>query len=174
MSPVKKSKVRNFHQAKWDEPIIFELGNKGERGILLPKIEKAIESIVGDGLSNIPKHMIREQAPCLPEISQMQVLKHYLRLSQETLGADLNVDIGQGTCTMKYSPKINEIFATSPKLTALHPSQPISTVQGILEIFYKTDLFLREISDPSGITIVGFPLPSVVSPIRTKDIPKRA
>ncbi len=153
MSPVKNMKVRNFHQAKWDEPIIFELGSKGERGILLPEIENEIEAVIGDGFSKIPKHMIREQVPCLPEISQMQVLKHYLRLSQETLGADLNVDIGQGTCTMKYSPKINEIFAISPKITELHPSQPICTVQGILEIFYKTDLFLREISGLDQFTL---------------------
>ncbi|MHA2273110.1 MAG: aminomethyl-transferring glycine dehydrogenase subunit GcvPB, partial [Candidatus Hodarchaeales archaeon] len=66
--------------------------------------------------------------------------------SQETLGADLNVDIGQGTCTMKYSPKINESFVTSPKLAELHPNQDENTVQGILEIIYKLDLYLREIS----------------------------
>ena len=76
----------------------------------------------------------------------MQVLKHYLRLSQENLGADLNVDIGQGTCTMKYSPKINETFATSAKFTELHPFQPETTAQGILEIIHSLDLFLREIS----------------------------
>ncbi|MHA1975277.1 MAG: aminomethyl-transferring glycine dehydrogenase subunit GcvPB [Candidatus Hodarchaeales archaeon] len=153
MSPFKNTKVRNFHQAKWDEPIIFELGTKGERGILLPDIEEEIESVVGNGFSKVPKNMIRERVPSLPEVSQMQVLKHFLRLSQETLGADLNVDIGQGTCTMKYSPKINELLAASPKLTELHPSQPLSTVQGILEIFYKTDLFLREISGLDHFTL---------------------
>lgn len=142
----KRTKVRNFHQAKWDEPVIYELSNKGERGILFPEIEREIKTIVGDGFSKLPKNMIRKQPPHLPELSQMQVLKHYLRLSQQTLGADLNVDIGQGTCTMKYSPKINEKLATSPKLTELHPSQDESTVQGILEIIYKLDLFLREIS----------------------------
>jgi glycine dehydrogenase subunit 2 len=136
----------NFHQAKWDEPIIFELSNKGERGILIPEIEKEIEEKVGGGIFDIPKKMLRNEAPSLPELSQMRVLKHYLRLSQENLGADLNIDIGQGTCTMKYSPKINEKFATSPKLTELHPDQDESTVQGILEIIYKMDLFLREIS----------------------------
>ncbi len=136
----------NFHQAKWDEPVIFELSTKGERGILIPEIEKDIEDKVGDGLSSIPKNMIRNKPPKLPELSQMRVLKHFLRISQETLGADLNIDIGQGTCTMKYSPKINEQFATSPKLTELHPNQDESTVQGILEIIYKLDIFLREIS----------------------------
>ncbi len=139
-------KVRNFHQAKWDEPVIFELSNKGERGILFPEIEKEIEELVGDGISSLPQNMIRDQPPKLPELSQMQVLKHYLRMSQQTLGADFNVDIGQGTCTMKYSPKINEKFATDLRFTELHPSQDESTVQGILEIIYKLDLYLREIS----------------------------
>ncbi len=138
--------VRNFHQAKWDEPIIFELSNAGERGILVPEIEDEIEATVGNGISALPENMKRNHPPALPELGQMQVLKHYLRLSQQNLGADLNVDIGQGTCTMKYSPKINEQFAASPKLTELHPFQDESTVQGILEILFKLDLFLREIS----------------------------
>lgn len=141
-----KRKIRDFHQAKWDEPIIYELSAEGERGILMPEVEKEIEEIIGDGISKLPENMIRKHAPNLPELSQMQVLRHFLRLSQETLGADLNVDVGQGTCTMKYSPKINEQFATSLNLTELHPSQDESTVQGILEIMYKMDLFLREIS----------------------------
>jgi glycine dehydrogenase subunit 2 len=165
----RKNKVRNFHQAKWDEPVIFELSNKGERGILFPEIEKEIEMDIGDGISNLPKNMVREQPPNLPELSQMQVLKHYLRLSQQTLGADLNVDIGQGTCTMKYSPKINEKLATSSKFTELHPSQDETTVQGILEIIYKLDLFLREISgldkftfQPSGGSQAIFAIASIV------------
>jgi glycine dehydrogenase subunit 2 len=143
---------KNFHQAKWDEPIIFELSNKGERGVLVPEIEKEIEEIVGDGISDIPQTMVRREAPSLPELSQMRVLKHFLRLSQENLGADLNIDIGQGTCTMKYSPKVNEGFATSPKLTELHPNQDEKTTQGILEIIYKMDLFLREISGLDNFT----------------------
>ena len=81
-----------------------------------------------------------------PEIGQMRVLKHYLRLSQHCLGADLNVDLGQGTCTMKYSPKVNEEFVRSPKSAELHPLQDESTIQGALEIMYKLDIFLREIS----------------------------
>lgn len=141
-----KIKIRNFHQAKWDEPIIFELSRQGERGILIPEMEKGIEERVGDGTSYLPRDMVRKSPPALPEISQMRVLRHYLRLSQQCLGADLNVDIGQGTCTMKYSPKINEVLASSPKATELHPFQDESTVQGALEIMYKLDLFLREIS----------------------------
>lgn len=139
-------KVRRFHQAKWDEPIIFELSTKGERGIDVPKAEKGIEKVVGDGVSSIPETMRRKKAPALPEISQVRVLRHYLRLSQETLGADLNVEIGQGTCTMKYSPKVNEAVVRQKEMTELHPLQDESTVQGILEVIYKTDLFMRQIS----------------------------
>jgi glycine dehydrogenase subunit 2 len=139
-------KIRNFHQAKWDEEIIFELDSPGERGVLVPEVEEEIEQTVGDGLSALPKHILREKAPSLPEVSQMRVLKHFLRLSQHCLGADLNIDVGQGTCTIKYNPKINEVLASSPKVTELHPLQDESTVQGALEIMYKLELFLREIS----------------------------
>lgn len=141
-----KSKLRNFHQAKWDEEIIFELSNEGERGILVPDVEEEIEKAVGDGISALPEHMIRKKPPALPEVGQMRVLKHFLRLSQQNLGADLNVDIGQGTCTIKYNPKINEVIASSAKAAELHPWQDESTVQGALEIMYKLDLFFREIS----------------------------
>ncbi|MCS7102690.1 MAG: aminomethyl-transferring glycine dehydrogenase subunit GcvPB [Candidatus Korarchaeum sp.] len=136
---------RGFHEARWEEPIIFELSNEGERGILVP-LDERLEREVGDGLSVIPEHMRRKELPRLPEVAQMRVLRHFLRLSQETLGADLNIDIGQGTCTMKYSPKVNEAFVSSPKVAELHPYQDEETVQGALEIIYKLDLFLREIS----------------------------
>ncbi len=146
MAEEKKTRVRNFHQAKWDEPVIFELSVEGERGIRIPEVEKDIEDLVGDGLSVLPESIRRDKAPALPEISQMRVLKHFLRLSQHCLGADFNVDIGQGTCTMKYSPKINEVLVRMPEVTELHPWQDESTVQGALEIIYKLDTFLREIS----------------------------
>ncbi len=141
-----KIKIRNFHQAKWDEPIIFELSRQGERGILIPEVEKEIKDQAPNPFLDLPQDMIRKDPPALPEISQMRVLKHYLRLSQQCLGADFNVDIGQGTCTMKYSPKVNEVFVSSPQAAELHPYQDESTVQGALEIMYKLELFLREIS----------------------------
>lgn len=141
-----KTSVRKFHQAKWDEPVIFELHTPGERGIAVHPVEPGIADRVGDGISTLPSHMRRLDLPALPEVGQMRVLKHFLRLSQQCLGADLNVDIGQGTCTIKYNPKINEVLAASPKVTEIHPLQDEETVQGALEIMYKVDLFLREIS----------------------------
>ncbi len=73
----------------------------------------------------------------------MRVLKHFLRLSQENLGADLNVDIGQGTCTMKYSPKVNNALAASPRLADLHPLQDPATVQGALEVMHSLEVDLE-------------------------------
>ncbi|MFN8254574.1 MAG: aminomethyl-transferring glycine dehydrogenase subunit GcvPB [Bacteroidales bacterium] len=137
---------KNFHQAKWDEEVIFQLHTPGERGILIPKAEKGIEEEIGDGLSAIPENMRRSEAPKLPEVGQMRVLKHYLRMSQETLGADFNIDIGQGTCTMKYSPKINEVIARNPKATEIHPFQDEDTVQGTLEVIYNLENMFKEIS----------------------------
>ncbi len=140
------AKLRNFHQAKWDEPVIFEMSVKGEKGIIMPEAEKGIVDEVGDGYSPVPEKMLRKEPPALPEVSQMRVLKHYMHMSQENMGADENVDIGQGTCTMKYSPKVNEKLAALPKFTELHPLQDESTVQGMLEVIFSLDLFLREIS----------------------------
>ena len=96
-----KPRLRRFHQARWDEPIIFELSQPGQRGILVPEVEPEIRQEVGDVLAELPATMRRRQPAALPELSQPAVLRHYLRLSQENLGADLNVDVGQGTCTMK-------------------------------------------------------------------------
>lgn len=81
-----KKRLRRFHQAKWDEPIIFDLNSPGERGILPPRAEEEIARKVGDGLSALPEAMRREEPPALPEMGQMKVLRHFLRLSQENLG----------------------------------------------------------------------------------------
>ena len=141
-----KIKPRDFHQAKWNEEIIFQLHTEGQTGVLVPNVDEEIEKSAGDVSSFLPENMIRRTPPALPEVSQMRVLKHYLRLSQQCLGADFNIDIGQGTCTIKYNPKINEVLAASEKAADIHPLQDESTVQGALEIMYKLDLFLRQIS----------------------------
>lgn len=135
-------KYRAYQQARWDEPIIFELSSPGERGILLPAPEPDVESA---GLPDLGS-MARKSPPALPEMSQMRVIKHYMHLSQENIGADQTVDIGQGTCTMKYSPKINDRLAALPAFADAHPRQDESTVQGSLEIMYETEQFLKAIS----------------------------
>ncbi|MEC0373607.1 aminomethyl-transferring glycine dehydrogenase subunit GcvPB [Paenibacillus chibensis] len=143
---IRDRKVRQFHQAKWDEPVIFELHRAGERGVIPPGTEAAVAAEIGSAADRIPASMQRAAAPALPEIGQAKVLRHYLRLSQETLGSDLNVEIGQGTCTMKYIPRINEMLIRNSRMTELHPLQDVDSVQGMLEIFHNLDLAMREIS----------------------------
>jgi glycine dehydrogenase subunit 2 len=149
---MRKNKLRNFHEAKWDEPIIFELSTKGQRGILLPEVEEDLKEEFGELENLIPKNLQRNKKPELPELAQPQVLRHFLRLSQETLGQDINIDIGLGTCTMKYSPKINEQFVRNSKFSELHPLQDEKTAQGILKIMYEFEEIMKEISGMDAFT----------------------
>ena len=141
------TRLRKFHQARWDEPIVLEMSTPGERGILVRQAEKTVQEEVGDGVSTIPAGLRRTTPPKLPEINQVRVLRHFMHLSQETMGTDVTIDVSQGTCTMKYSPKVQEHIATRhPGMAEVHPWQPESTMQGLLEVIYKLDHFLQEIS----------------------------
>ena len=143
----KKNLLReNYHAARWCEPLIMDMGMPGMRGVLPPQVEPEIREAAGDVLETIPVQMRREAPPKLPELAQPQVLRHYLRLSQETLGTDMNIDLGLGTCTMKYSPKINEMLVRNPKMAEVHPLQDELTMQGLLEIVYRFSQILGEIS----------------------------
>ncbi len=144
---------RRFHQASWDEPIIFELSTPGARGVLPPPVEPGILGRVGDPAARLPAGVRRAAPPALPELAQLHVVRHYARLSQENLGVDLNIDVGQGTCTMKYSPKVNDQLVRSPKVAELHPLQDTTTVQGILEILWRLERMLCEISGMDRVTL---------------------
>jgi glycine dehydrogenase subunit 2 len=143
--------LRRFHQASWNEPILLELSNRGERGMIPPPPEPQLAGD-GDPLSRLPPALRRSRPPLLPELSQPRLLRHYLRLSQETLGNDVNIHLGLGTCTMKYSPKVNEELVRSPKVADLHPLQDEATVQGMLEVFHRFERMLCEISGMARFT----------------------
>lgn len=138
-------RLSGYHAAVWQEPIILEMGAVGERGII-PSTDRRVAASVGPANELVPPALLRRDPPVLPELAQPQVLRHYLRLSQQTLGMDLGVDIGEGTCTMKYSPKIHEQVARMPQLAELHPEQADEALQGILQITYGLRQFLCEIS----------------------------
>jgi glycine dehydrogenase subunit 2 len=138
-------KVRAFRFPVWSEPIILEMGRKGERGMLIAEPGDAIKVKTGEAAPYIPEKIRRKKGPKLPEIAQPQVLRHYLRLSQMCMAMETTID-AKGTATMKYSPKVNEDLARLPEIMEIHPYQDEDTVQGILEIVYKLDLFFREIS----------------------------
>ena len=148
-----RANLRRYHQARWDEPVIFELSQAGERGVLVPELEQRVASDTAGVLEGLPAGMLRAAPPSLPEMSQNRVLRHYLRLSQQTLGADLNVDVGQGTCTMKYNPKVNEQLARDPRMSELHPLQDADTVQGLLHIFHQVHAIMMEVSGMDAVSL---------------------
>ena len=148
-----RANLRRYHQARWDEPVIFELSQRGERGILVPELEQEVASSASQALSRLPAGMLRVRTPLLPELSQSRVLRHYLRLSQQTLGADLNVDVGQGTCCIKYSPKVNEQLARDDRMAELHPLQDTDTVQGVLHMFHQVHLIMKEVSGMDAVSL---------------------
>jgi len=143
---------RAYHSAKWDEPLVLEMGSPGERGYLPPAVEPGISEAVGDAGTLIPASMRRSAPPRLPEMAQPSVLRHYLRLSQMTMGAHITPDASLGTCTMKYSPLVNEQLARSPQMAELHPYQDDATAQGILAIIYGLERMLCEISGMDAFT----------------------
>lgn len=134
-----------FKQANWNEPVIFSLGNNGRKGHILPKIEDGIKQAVSNVNALVPESMRRTSAPKLPELSEVEVMRHFLRLSEMNYGVDSGL-YPLGSCTMKYNPKINEVLASLPTLSMLNPYQDESTVQGILEILYKLEQWLAEIT----------------------------
>lgn len=143
-------KLRNFHAAVWDEPVIMEMGVAGRRGCHFPAAEDAIVQAIGDAAALIPGSLGRETPPVLPEMSEPDVLRHYLHLSQETLGM-MGISLF-GTCTMKYNPRLCEILMARPDMADLHPNQDTSTLQGTLEIIYGMDQLLRELSGMDRFT----------------------
>lgn len=135
-----------YRSVVWHEPIIYSLSKKGRRGFIPPKSEDGVLEEVGDVTSLIPEKMRRQSPPPLPEMSEPQVVRHYLHLSQENYGVDSGINVGVGTCTMKYNPRLNETISRGPKIAELHPLQDETTVQGILEVLYVMGKWLCEIS----------------------------
>jgi glycine dehydrogenase subunit 2 len=137
--------ARHTQQARWNEPLIFERGAPGQRGLLVTTTEPAIADASSDPVSALPAALRRRCAPALPEVGQPEVLRHYLRLSQQTTGADLTIDLG-GTCTMKPVPRVHERVIRDHRIADLHPEQDPETVQGILEILHRTEQMLCSVS----------------------------
>ena len=137
-----------YRQARWvcetcAEPLIFEKGRKGRSGALLPK---GVNSEVA-----IPEKLLRKSLD-IPELSEPEIVRHYTRLSQ----MNFSVDAGFypiGSCTMKYNPKINEELASLDEAVNIHPYQAEETVQGALELMYRLERFLSEITGVSRVCL---------------------
>lgn len=129
------------------DKLIFEISKPGRKGYQLPK-----DTYETEGLGSIPSNLLREQAPELPEVSELDVVRHYTNLSNKNFGVDTGY-YPLGSCTMKYNPKINEELAQMSEFSELHPSQDPSSVQGALELYYNLQKALSSIAGLSEFTL---------------------
>lgn len=149
------SRMKKVQLARWNEPLLMQMSHEGERGMLVDDAGEKIKERCGDVATKLPDSVRRTTKIELPELSQPHVYRHYLRLSQMTMGQALTPDISQGTCTMKYSPIINETLCMEDGMTEMHPLQDVSTMQGTLEMHYRLQEMLKEISGMDAICLQG-------------------
>ncbi|MCM3730661.1 aminomethyl-transferring glycine dehydrogenase subunit GcvPB [Fictibacillus nanhaiensis] len=135
--------MRTEHQS-----LIFELSKPGRVGYSIPDLdvpEVNVESI-------IPSDYLRTEEPELPEVSELQIVRHYTALSNRNHGVDSGF-YPLGSCTMKYNPKINEDVARFPGFAHIHPLQDEETVQGAMEMMYRLQTSLAEITGMDEVTL---------------------
>ena len=135
--------MRKFRQAMWDEPLIKELSRPGRVGMAVP-VDSKVRSRFRDPASLVPAS-VRRSSVNLPELSELQVLRHFNRLSQMNFSVELGM-YPLGSCTMKYNPKVSEMISSSDGIKNAHPLQPQETMQGLLSIFYELEGFLSEVT----------------------------
>ncbi|HFC10114.1 MAG TPA: glycine dehydrogenase subunit 2 [Chloroflexi bacterium] len=121
---------------KVKEPLIVELSSPGREGVRFPDLDVPA--------APLPEGLLREDLP-LPEVSEVDVVRHYTRLSHFNHAVDINF-YPLGSCTMKYNPKINEAVSRLPGFAHLHPLQPEETAQGALRLMYELQEALQEIT----------------------------
>ncbi len=118
-----------------DEKTVYELSVDGKHGLTMPP------SDVPE--TELPPELLRDRVG-LPELSELDVVRHFVRLSQRNFGVDTGF-YPLGSCTMKYNPKINEAVARLEGFAATHPLQSAATVQGNLAVMYELQQWLKEI-----------------------------
>src|SRR4051794_5017467 len=127
------------------EPLLFELSSPGRIGYSLPEDDVP-------AAAPLPQELLRDEQPDLPELSEISVMRHFVRLSQQNYSIDTGF-YPLGSCTMKYNPKVHEDVAIMPGWAHIHPYQPIETVQGALQVQYELQRMLAEISGMDAVTL---------------------
>ena len=129
------------------DKIIFELSKPGRRAYSLPA-----DKFNTDGIKEIPSELLRKSNPELPEVSELDVIRHYTNLSNKNFGVDTGF-YPLGSCTMKYNPKINEEISALPEFSRLHPLQDEDSIQGALELYYNLQQMLSELAGLKEFTL---------------------
>jgi glycine dehydrogenase subunit 2 len=122
------------------EPLIFEKSRPGRMAASLPQPDVPVKPLA----DLVPERYLRRTPPELPEVSEVQLVRHFTRLSQRNFCVDTHF-YPLGSCTMKYNPKVNEKIAGLEGFAHLHPYQPLEDVQGLLQVLYETEEALKEI-----------------------------
>ena len=128
-------------------PLLFEQGAPGRSGASLPK--RDVPEV--DPAKVLGKHARPSPAP-LPEVSEPEAFRHYVRLSQQNFAIDLGM-YPLGSCTMKYNPKVNEWAARLPGFAGLHPLAPDLQIQGALELMWRLERALAEICGMDRVSL---------------------
>ena len=131
-----------------NEPLIFEKGAKGRKAYSLPKLD--VEKVNPQKIW--PQKFIRRDLDGFPEMSEVDVVRHFTRLSQWNYGVDSGF-YPLGSCTMKYNPKVNEEMARLPGFAGAHPYQPEEVSQGALQLIYELEQYLGEVSGMDRVTL---------------------
>ncbi len=131
-----------------NEDLIFERSTPGKSGVDLPPLDVpavATEQALG-------KEFFREDIPGFPEVSELEVIRHFTRLSTWNYGVDTGL-YPLGSCTMKYNPRINEVVARLEGLATDHPYAPEDLVQGCLRVLHETARCLAEITGMEAVSL---------------------
>ena len=132
----------------FEERLIFERSSPGRVGYSLPPLDVPVRQIN----DLVPPSLQRGEPPALPEVSEIDVVRHFLRLSQWDYAVALGL-YPLGSCTMKYNPRTNEHVARLPGFTRAHPLQPEELSQGALRLMYELERFLAEISGLDRVSL---------------------
>lgn len=128
--------------------IIFEKSRAGKRGARLPEAGVKCENIE----NYLPKSILREEKLNLPEVTELDVMRHFINLSRKNFSVD-TVFYPLGSCTMKYNPRINEYAANLDGFANIHPEQGENQVQGALELMYNLQEALKEITGMYAVSL---------------------
>jgi glycine dehydrogenase subunit 2 len=140
--------MSNVPGASPSEPTLFDLSISGRRGYVLPPAdveERPLAELLG-------ADQLRDEPPPLPEIGELEVVRHFVRLSQRNHAIDTGF-YPLGSCTMKYNPKINEEVVQLPGIAGCHPLQPDDQVQGMLALGWELERMLCEVSGMDRATL---------------------
>jgi len=131
-----------------EEPLIFERSRPGRSAFSLPPEPECAQEAV----DNLPDRFLRKTAPLLPEVSELDAVRHFTRLSQWNYGIDTGM-YPLGSCTMKYNPRVNELTSRLSGFTDAHPYLPEGRLQGALELMYELERYLGEICGLDAVTL---------------------